>query len=112
MRLPRLTTRRLMVLVAVAALSMTFVVRDELDRRRDSYLRLATHHEKEWTRITELRDDRRGRHYGWVRYDEGRRVWRLVSRARKDHEATLKEKYERAARYPWLPVRPDPPSPE
>lgn len=29
-----------------------------------------------------------------------------------DYHACLREKYERAARYPWLPVEPDPPEPE
>ncbi len=28
------------------------------------------------------------------------------------HYASLKKKYRRAARYPWLPVAPDPPEPE
>ena len=32
--------------------------------------------------------------------------------ARGQHAASLKDKYERAARYPWLPVEPDPPEPE
>jgi hypothetical protein len=31
---------------------------------------------------------------------------------RADHHASLARKYERAARYPWLPVEPDPPEPE
>ena len=31
---------------------------------------------------------------------------------RADYQAALKTKYERAARYPWLPVEPDPPAPE
>jgi hypothetical protein len=29
-----------------------------------------------------------------------------------DYHANLRRKYERAARYPWLPVAPDPPEPE
>ncbi len=34
------------------------------------------------------------------------------SREREDaHFAALKRKYEYAARYPWLPARPDPPEP-
>ncbi len=28
-----------------------------------------------------------------------------------DHHLSLVEKYSQAARYPWLPVRPDPPEP-
>lgn len=31
---------------------------------------------------------------------------------RSDYYAALQAKYERAARYPWLPVEPDPPMPE
>jgi type II secretory pathway component PulJ len=31
---------------------------------------------------------------------------------RADYQAALKTKYERAARFPWLPVEPDPPEPE
>jgi hypothetical protein len=29
-----------------------------------------------------------------------------------DYHAKLRKKYERAARYPWLPVEPDPPEPQ
>lgn len=31
---------------------------------------------------------------------------------RTDHHAALRAKYKRAARYPWLPVSPDPPEPK
>jgi hypothetical protein len=31
---------------------------------------------------------------------------------RSDHYGALEAKYERAARYPWLPVAPDPPEPK
>lgn len=33
-------------------------------------------------------------------------------RLRADYHARLKRKYERATRYPWLPVAPDPPEPK
>jgi hypothetical protein len=33
-------------------------------------------------------------------------------RKRVEHFGQLRLKYERAARYPWLPVAPDPPKPE
>jgi hypothetical protein len=36
---------------------------------------------------------------------------RFTARFVADREASLKRKYERAARYPWLPVAPDPPYP-
>jgi len=34
------------------------------------------------------------------------------SRNRAAHHARLRVKYERGARYPWLPIDPDPPSPD
>jgi hypothetical protein len=34
------------------------------------------------------------------------------SERRRDYYAALRRKYCRAARYPWLPVSPDPPEPE
>ena len=30
---------------------------------------------------------------------------------RADYHGAMRRKYERAARYPWLPVEPDPPEP-
>ena len=33
-------------------------------------------------------------------------------RDRADHHAAMAHKYEHAARYPWLPVEPDPPEPD
>ena len=33
-------------------------------------------------------------------------------RMKRDYYAATRAKYERAARYPWLPVAPDPPEPE
>jgi hypothetical protein len=39
--------------------------------------------------------------------DEAARCARISA-----HYTRLKLKYERAARYPWLPVEPDPPEPE
>ena len=35
---------------------------------------------------------------------------RMMDRA--DHHAAMAHKYEHAARYPWLPVEPDPPEPD
>jgi hypothetical protein len=42
----------------------------------------------------------------------GLRSVRFPLRVVAAHESTLRRKYERAARYPWLPVEPDPPTPE
>jgi len=35
-----------------------------------------------------------------------------LTELRRDRQLRLAGKYERAARYPWLPVAPDPPEPE
>ncbi len=42
----------------------------------------------------------------------GIRSKRFTARAVADHVAALKAKYERAARFPWLHVEPDPPEPK
>ena len=42
----------------------------------------------------------------------GLRSRRFTARAVAAHEAALRRKYERAARYPWLPVEPDLPGPQ
>jgi hypothetical protein len=34
------------------------------------------------------------------------------TQAGKDHHRAMAEKYYQAARYPWLPVAPDPPEPK
>ena len=50
-----------------------------------------------------------------AKYEEGCRALRLLrvrEQAIATHYARLKDKYERAARYPWLPIAPDPPLPE
>jgi hypothetical protein len=46
--------------------------------------------------------------------DGMRRLSEVAARSRRlaDHHAALKRKYERAARYPWLTIEPDPPEPE
>jgi hypothetical protein len=87
MKLPRFTIRRMMVGVAILGLSLGF-----LAERRARFLRIAARHE------------------------ESSRFYRLYpgfyipSGAFYDIEMELK--YERAARYPWLPVEPDPPEPK
>lgn len=45
----------------------------------------------------------------WVLFWEARLKARCVIANQK---ASLRRKYERAARYPWLPVAPDPPEPK
>ena len=40
------------------------------------------------------------------------RAWRMSQERRIAYHQAMKQKYERASRYPWLPVLPDPPEPE
>jgi hypothetical protein len=111
MRIPRLrfTVRRLMLAVAVVAALLGCA---DLWRRREHYRRLAeTHALSEMV----LRVDSvmaRGDPTG----GPGVRLLDLsdsLEEAAKwaDYHAGLRRKYERAARYPWLPVAPDPPPP-
>jgi hypothetical protein len=47
----------------------------------------------------------------WDRTAAGWAEWSAGHRARASYHARLRRKYERAARYPWLPVPADPPEP-
>jgi hypothetical protein len=90
MRLPRMTTRRWMIVVAVVGIALGMIERHERFR---------------WIAV---------RHRGNVPKNlpgikpvgMEDKVWRLF----EWHES-MARKYERAARYPWLPVEPDPPEP-
>ena len=113
MRVPRMTTRRWMIAVAVVGLVIGGGV--WLKQRRDYFLSLAQSHQKEVASSTargEALKSRLGCTSGMTieeimhlhgDYD------RMMDRA--DHHASLARKYERAARYPWLLVEPDPPEP-
>jgi hypothetical protein len=113
MQLPRMTTRRWMVAVAVIGLMIGGGVL--LKQRRDYFLSLAQSHQKEAASST-----LRGAAYKWrlggtsgMTVEEIMRLHRVYDRMmdRADHHASLARKYERAARYPWLPVESDPPEP-
>jgi hypothetical protein len=95
MRLPRLrfTVRRMMVAVAVVGILLgTMTV------RRGHSLRLATYHQGQVKRLY----DQYGEAENFFGRASGGILW----------HSELQWKYERAARYPWLPVEPDPPEPE
>jgi hypothetical protein len=90
MRLPRMTTRRWMVAIAVVAVGLADVGR----RRHLALLQRAAYHEEIERLVTNTAPQV------------------PANAAIRDLHARLKEKYWRAARYPWLPVRPDPPEPK
>ncbi len=83
---PRLTLRWLMLLIAVVAIGV-WVWR--MMKLQEGYW-----HEAQ-------------RHAILAASSEAKKEDRLT-----DYHTHLKLKYERAARYPWLPLEPDPPEPE
>jgi hypothetical protein len=137
MRLPRMPTRRWMVAVAAVALGMGGTVAGiRLKQRRDRFLSRAQLHEgiavafmklegiaretsSEFPRdITELeRQEREGDDVEpllrnmKVDLDRSKETLTTLPGKRAYH-AAMARKYRRAARYPWLPVEPDPPAPK
>jgi hypothetical protein len=114
MRLPRMTTRRWMVAVAVIGLMIGGWVR--LEQRRDYFLSLAQSHQKEVASYTARGMALKSRlgYTSGMTDKEIMHLYRVYDRMmdRADHHESLARKYERAARYPWLPAVPDPPEPE
>ena len=95
----RFTTRQMMACVAVVGLVTSL----EANRRRSQYVSLAeSHHSMEHPAICGLTLD--------LLRDETSEFSQLWKRQR-DYHARMADKYERAARYPLLPVVPDPPEP-
>jgi Tfp pilus assembly protein PilE len=131
MRWPRVrfTVRRLMIVVAIVAISLGVfeTVRawekySERAARESLITRLYLSEFNE--RIEMARRQKKGREarisQGFPFEDEiineklekASVLGAELSRRRLEFHAELKEKYDRATRYPWLPVAPDPPEPE
>ncbi len=108
MKLPRFTVRRLMVVVAVWGIVSWGIRLRELSaryrERADDYER-STRALGSLCNIDHLRSGPSG--------DEKRLHPKLdrIELFLSYYEA-MKNKYERASNYPWLPVAPDPPEPE
>jgi hypothetical protein len=107
MRLPRMTTRRWMIVVAITAVGFGTGLLIERSRSYAALCALHTDGEKECRRIVEAFE---GNHLDPA-------IWRdaitFARRCRRllPYHAALKRKYQRAARCPWLPVEPDLPMP-
>jgi hypothetical protein len=104
MRVPRVrfTIARTMVVVAVIAVLLGAVAM----LRRRAYLRKLADYHAEAAR--HIRFD-----HGSIIRPDGAYVHIAVAPPRlADYHEDLAGKYERAARYPWLPVEPDPPEPK
>jgi hypothetical protein len=93
LHLPRFRLRALMVAVAIVAVLLGLWA--GIERRRADFRRIARYHSY--------------RNLGLL--VDSRSLTPLELR-RDEWHAALAKKYTRAARYPWLPVEPDPPEPE
>jgi hypothetical protein len=98
---PRFTVRRLMIAVAVVGLALATAI---MMRRSDEFRALAEEQADNEAASLEYADDARGEHGDQQRVARGEQM--------AVYHRALKIKYERAARYPWLPVAPDPPEPK
>jgi hypothetical protein len=95
MRLPRMTTRRWMIVVAMIGVALGGL--EVLRRRREYDLAMAAHHN--------------------ALFDNAMNPPRVIKDFRPlaeytDYHLKLMGKWIKAARSPWLPVEPDPPEPE
>ena len=108
MRLPRMTTRRWMVAVAVVGLLMATALSGyRLKQRRDHYLSRAQLHKQNAAFLMQVCETNRIIRTHWSRDDYLSALCRISG-----YHAAMAAKYRHAARYPWLPVEPDPPEPK
>ncbi len=108
----RFTVRRMMVAVAIAAFMLAG---GELLRRRNAYLEKAENFRHDivppsgWDMGGGTLSEEEFRKQLAAFQAEGEAIRRTP---RSRHYQAMARKYERAARYPWLPVAPDPPEPK
>jgi hypothetical protein len=86
---PRFTVRWLMIATAIIGVGLGL----PLERRAASLRREAARHSGDSTLVS---------------LEE---MYNPTTDASRDHHRAMAEKYYHAARYPWLPVAPDPPEP-
>ena len=99
---PRFTVRRLMVAVAIVGVLLGASL--GLQRRRGWLQGLSERHQVR-AQLCEV-----NKFIGEI--DRKPAAWIAKNHARFEHHLAMMRKYERAARYPWLPVTPNPPEPE
>ncbi len=112
MKLPRVrfTVRRMMVAVAILAIgfaALALGIRSEDYREKAEYAAI-------WeTYNAELADNMERHREAWAHIGDVPVEIRIAKCGRlRDYYRDYKQKYRRLARYPWLPVAPDPPEPE
>ena len=109
----RFTVRRLMIVVAVAAgLTAAWVGLARLRLLSSDYRAWAEQHAGIEEVLRRIVSSDGANTPVDVSPGPGLRSRRFTAWAVAEHEAALRRKYERAVRYPWLPVEPDPPAPE
>jgi hypothetical protein len=94
--IPQFTVRQLMVAVAIAGIVLGVTI-----ERHNRFRKIAAHHQAEFKKILS----------GLPFHFSGDSSLDPKMRRLEWHEP-MRLKYERAARYPWLPVGPDPPEPD
>jgi hypothetical protein len=137
MNLPRVrfTIQRLMIAVAIAGLILGIAIGGvRLLRRHGQFQGLAEMHakiagiwreeEQSWSRVVALcevmmRGEGDGGFFGFGPRKDSYRAKAVHYRAavakavlKVSYRDAMRSKYQRAARYPWLSVEPDPPEPE
>jgi hypothetical protein len=109
MPLPRMSTRRWMIAVAVVAIALGL---DRLYERRQRALAMARYHRsKEREQRLALVLPQYHAYLATLNPESAQSILRGRERQLKWH-GELRRVYERAARYPWLLVAPDPPGPK
>jgi hypothetical protein len=126
MRIPRVrfTVRRLMVAVVIAGIVLGI---ERLWHRSAEYAGIAGQHARKaigWDEHVSWLDGVAAKHARKAatgtgdsrsRDRENADKWAAVAngyRGMKGYHEAMRDKYAHAARYPWLPVAPDPPEPE
>ena len=114
MRLPRMTMWRWLLVVAAIGLMIGGGIL--LKQRRDYFRSLVQSHQKE-VDASNARGNGLKARIGRTSETDREEILRLHRdyermTDRAEHHSLLVRKYERAARYPWLLVEPDPPEPD
>ena len=107
MRFPRMTTRRLMIAVAVVAIGLYGTIiswRLAVYRQRAALYGQLANVSREFARLPPNAVIPKG-NGGFARTGRTAAIW-------ADHYAALSRKYNQASAHPWLSVEPDPPPPE
>jgi hypothetical protein len=104
---PRFTIRWLMVAVLGVALLTYLKISYE---RQPRYRMIAKDYatREQYAQEAALKDPKPTKLHHWVNTENGSAE---ISPDNVDHYRFMRQKYDRLARYPWLPLTPDPPEP-